>query len=155
MEANEFDHIEAYHSEDIMSLNHSRIINRIAVALNRYDDEYDVFPELELELATGKCKPDVSVYKNMPSDWFNDIIYYNQPPIVAVEVLSPRQAVTDATDKAFKQYFPAGVQVVWLIIPTIRIVQAWLPDGSIQTWANGVMKDPVTHMEVDLAYLFK
>jgi Uma2 family endonuclease len=155
MEANEFDHMDAYQSEDTTSLNHSRIINRIAVALNRYDDEYDVFPELELELATGKCKPDVSVYKNMPSDWFNDIIFYNQSPIVAVEVLSPKQAVTDATDKAFKQYFPAGVQVVWLIIPTIRIVQALLPDGSIQTWANGVMKDPVTHMEVDLAYLFK
>ncbi len=155
MDTNAFDFIEAYQSEDIMSLNHSRLINRIGVALHQYDDEYDVFPELELELSTGKCKPDVSIYRNLPSDWFNDIIFFNQPPIVAVEVLSPRQAVTDATDKALKQYFPAGVQVVWLVIPTIRIVQALLPDGSILTWSSGIMKDPITGMEMDLGYLFK
>ncbi len=160
MDTTAFDLIETYQSEDIIgppqrSLNHSRIINRIGVALDRYDDEYDVFPELELELSTGKCKPDVSVYKNLPSDWFYDIIYYTQAPIIAVEVLSPKQAVTDATDKALKQYFPAGVQVVWLIIPTIRIIQAILPDGSIQTWSAGVMKSPVTGMEINLEYLFK
>lgn len=155
MNTNEFDFIETYQSEDIMSLNHSRIINRVGVALARYDDEYDVFPELELELSTGKCKPDVSIYRNLPTDWFNDIIYFTQAPIVAVEVLSPKQAVTDATDKAFKNYFPAGVRVVWLIIPTTRIVQALLPDGSIQTWSHGTMKDPITGMEMDLSYLFK
>ncbi|SOD96311.1 Uma2 family endonuclease [Spirosoma fluviale] len=155
METNRVEFLEEYHSEDIMSLNHSRIINRVGVALDRYDDEYDVFPELELELSTGKCKPDVAIYKNLPSDWFNDIIYYTQPPIIAVEVLSPKQAVTDLTDKAMSQYFPAGVQVVWLIIPTLRITQAILPDGSIQTWSNGIMKDPITGMEIDLGYLFK
>lgn len=155
METNQFDFIEEYQSEDIMSLNHSRIINRVSVALSRYDDEYDVFPELELELQTGKCKPDVAVYKNLPADWFNDIMYFNQPPIVAIEVLSPKQAVTDLTDKALNLYFPAGVQVVWIIIPTLRIVQALLPDGSIQTWSNGLMIDPITNMELDLGYLFK
>lgn len=155
METNQFDFIEEYQSEDVMSLNHSRIINRVSVALSRYDDEYDVFPELELELASGKCKPDVAVYKNLPADWFNDIMYFNQPPIIAVEVLSPKQAVTDLTDKAYKQYFPAGVQVVWIIIPTLRIVQALLPDGSIQTWSSGLMTDPVTGMELNLGYLFK
>ena len=155
METNPVEFFEEYHSEDIMSLNHSRIINRVSVAISRYDNKYDVFPELELELTTGKCKPDISIYENLPADWFNDIIFYNQAPIVAVEILSPKQALTDLTDKAFKQYFPAGVQVVWLIIPTTRILQALLPDGSIQTWSNGVMKDPVTGMELDLGYLFK
>jgi len=155
METNQVEFFEEYQSEDIMSLNHSRIINRVGVAISRYDDQYDVFPELELELTTGKCKPDVSIYENLPTDWFNDIMYFNQAPIIAVEVLSPKQAVTDLTDKAFKIYFPAGVQVVWLIIPTTRIVQALLPDGSIQTWSTGIMQDPVTGMELDLGYLFK
>ncbi len=70
-------------------------------------------------------------------------------------VLSPKQAVTDLTDKMLKQYFPAGVQVVWLIIPTIRIVQTLLPDGFIKTWSSGIMKDLVTGMEDDLTYLFR
>lgn len=155
METNVFDLIETYESEDIMSLNHSRIINRVSIALSRYEDEYETFPELELELTTGKCKPDVAVYKSLPVDWFNDVIYFTQAPIIAVEVLSPKQAFTDLTDKALKQYFPAGVQVVWIIIPTTRIIQALLPDGSIQTWSTGIMRDPVTGLEVDLGYLFK
>ncbi len=155
METNQVELFEEYQSEDIMSLNHSRIINRISVAMSRYDDTYDVFPELELELTTGKCKPDVSIYQNLPADWFNDIMFYNQAPIVAVEVLSPKQAVTDLTDKALKQYFPAGVQVVWIVVPTLRIVQTLLPDGSMQTWSSGIMRDPVTGMEMDLGYLFK
>jgi Uma2 family endonuclease len=155
METSVFDFEEVYQSEDIMSLNHSRIITRVSVATSRFDDEYDTFAELELELTTGKCKPDVAIYKNLPADWFNDVLYFNQPPIIAVEVLSPRQAVTDLTDKAFNVYFPAGVQVVWLIIPTIRIVQTLLPDGSIQTWSGGVMRDPVTGIEMDLGYLFR
>ncbi|GAB2573372.1 Uma2 family endonuclease [Spirosoma areae] len=155
METNPVEFSEEYHSEDIMSLNHSRVIHRVSVAISRYDDKYDVFPELELELTTGKCKPDISIYENLPADWFNDIVFYNQPPIVAVEILSPKQALTDLTDKAYKQYFPAGVQVVWLIIPTTRILQTLLPDGSIQTWVSGLMKDPITGMEMDLGYLFK
>lgn len=155
METNPVEFFEEYHSEDIMSLNHSKLIHRLSVALDRYEDKYDIMPELELELSTGKCKPDVAVYKNLPTDWFNDIIYYDQAPIVAVEVLSPKQAITDLTDKALKQYFPAGVQVVWIIIPTLRIVQTLLPDGSMQTWSSGIMRDPATGMEMDLGYLFK
>ena len=152
--------IEEFQSEDIIavahqSLNHSKLIHRLSVALDRYEDQYDILPELELELSTGKCKPDVAIYPNLSVDWLNDIIYYNQPPIVAVEILSPKQALTDLTDKAYKQYFPAGVQVVWLIIPTTRILQTLLPDRSIQTWVSGMMKDSVTGMEMDLGYLFK
>ncbi|RYC67367.1 Uma2 family endonuclease [Spirosoma sordidisoli] len=155
METNQTDFIEAYQSEDIMSLNHSKLIHRLSVALDRYDSDYDILPELELELITGKCKPDVAVYKKMPTDWFNDIIYFTQAPIIAVEVLSPKQAVTDLTDKALKQYFPAGVQVVWIVIPTLRIIQIVLPDGSMQTWTSGILRDPVTSLEIDLGYLFR
>lgn len=97
----------------------------------------------------------MAVYRNLPADWFNDILYFNQPPSIAVEVLSPKQAVTDLTDKALNLYFPAGVQVVWIITPTLRIMQALLPDNSIQTWASGIMTDPITGMELDLGYLFK
>lgn len=155
MEMNQFDFIEEYQSEDIMSLNHSKLIHRLSVALDRYEDTHDILPEMELDLSTGKCKPDIAIYQKLHIDWLNDIIFYNQPPIVAVEILSPKQALTDLTDKAYKHYFPAGVQVVWLVIPTIRLIQLLLPDGSTQTWSNGLMNDPITGMELDLGYLFK
>ncbi len=149
------DLIEEYHSEDIMSVNHSKLIHRLSVALDRYEDRYDILPELELELATGKCKPDVSIFTNLNVDWLNDVIFYSHPPITAVEILSPRQALTELTDKAYKQYFPAGVKSVWLIIPVLQNVYILLPDGSKQIFADGMLHDSVTGFELDLSYLFK
>ena len=155
MEAQSFDLIEEFQSEDIMSVNHSKLIHRVSVALDRYEPTYDILPELELELTTGKCKPDVAIYKNLSTNWFNDLIYYNQPPITAIEILSPKQGVTDLTDKAFKLYFPAGVQTVWLVVPMLHICQILLPDGTQLTWPNGTMKDPVTQMELNIDHLLR
>ena len=155
METAYHDLIEEYHSEDIMSVNHSKLIHRLSVALDRYEDQYDILPELELELSSGKCKPDVAIYKNLSTNWFNDLIYYSEPPLTVIEVLSPKQGLIDLTDKAFKVYFPAGVKTVWLVVPMLHICQILLPDGTQLTSPNGMMKDPVTLMEVDVDHLLR
>lgn len=155
METPSFDFIEEFHSEDIMSVNHSKLIHRISVALDRYEDQYDILPELELALPTGKCKPDVAIYENLSTNWFNDLIFYDQPPLTAVEVLSPKQGLSDLTDKAFKLYFPAGVKTVWLIVPMLHICQILLPNGTQLTWPSGVLKDPVTQLELDVDRLLR
>ncbi len=156
METALLDFIEEYQSEDIMSLNHSRIINRLCVALDKFDNDYDTLPELELELSTGKCKPDLCIYKNLPIDWYNDTIFYNQAPIIAVEILSPKQALSELTDKAFKQYFPAGVQCVWIIIPTFRTTQVILPNGDLKIYySTDTLIDPITGVEVNLNNVFR
>ena len=90
-----------------------------------------------------------------PVGRLNDVTFYTQPPIIAVEILSPKQALTELTDKAYKQYFPAGVKAVWLIIPVLQVIHILLPDGSKRIFADGLLKDPVTGFDVDLAYLFK
>jgi len=155
MESLSFDLIEEFHSEDIMSVNHSKLIHRISVALDRYEPTYDILPELELELVSGKCKPDIAIYENLSTNWFNDLIYYTQPPITAVEVLSPKQGITDLTDKAFNIYFPAGVRSVWLVVPMLHVCQILLPGGTQLTWTNGIMKDPHTQMEIDVDHLLR
>ena len=151
-----FFEVEEFQSEDIMSLNHSRIINRFCVALDKYDSQFDTFPELELELTTGKCKPDICIYPNLPIDWYNDTIFFTDSPLVAVEILSPKQALSELTDKAFKQYFPAGVKVVWIVVPLFRTVQILLPNGDLQHLSsNDIMKDPITAIEIDLKTIFR
>lgn len=155
METALFDTIETYESEDIMSLNHSRIIHRVSVALDHYKDQYDIFPELELELSSGKCKPDVSIYPTVPTDWLNDVIFYTKPPILAIEILSPKQALNDLTDKAYKQYFPAGVPVVWIIVPVLQHVYAFFADGTRQNCYNGVLHDTTTGIGLDLVAIFR
>ncbi len=155
MEALTVDVIEEFQSEDVMSVNHSRIINRVCVTLDRYDAEYEVLPELELELSTGKCKPDVCVYPKLPEDWDNDIIFYTQPPLIAIEIQSPKQATTEITAKMNAIYFPAGVKSVWLIVPVLRLVQIRTATGVMLTFTDGIIKDPVFPIEVPFRAIFR
>lgn len=148
------DLIEEYQSEDIMSVNHSKVIHRLSVALDKYSDEYDVLPELELKLAGKPVKPDVSVFPKMPEDWDNDIIFYTQPPLIAIEIQSPKQATTELTSKMNDVYFPAGIQSVWIIIPPLRLVFIQTPDGQKLTYTSGIIRDPVTAIVVPFEALF-
>jgi len=155
MESPPFDLIEEFHSEDIMSVNHSKLIHRLSVALDRYGDEYEILPELELELSTGKCKPDISVFAKLPDDWENDIIFYSQPPIIAIEIQSPKQATTEITGKMNAVYFPAGVQSVWIIVPPLQMVQVRTPNGGKTTYTDGIVKDPATGFELPFNKIFR
>lgn len=155
METPFHDYIEEYYSEDIMSVNHSKVIHRLSVALDRYTEQYEVLPELELKLNGKPVKPDVSVFPKLPEDWDNDIIFYTQPPLIAIEIQSPKQATTEITAKMNEVYFPAGVQSVWIIIPPLRLIFIQAPDGRKLTYTDGVVQDPVTPIEVPFKALFR
>lgn len=155
METLVFDEIEEFQSEDIMSVNHSKIIHRLSVALNNYDAKFDILPELELELSTGKCKPDICIYEKLKDDWENDIIFFTKPPITAIEIQSPKQATTDLTDKMNKVYFPAGVKSVWIIVPVLQLVIIRTIEGGNQTFTGGIIKDSVTDIEVSFSSIFR
>lgn len=155
MELTVFDTIETFQTEDIMSVNHSKIIHRLSVALDKYNDEYEILPELELELSTGKCKPDICIYQHFPDDWENDIVFYSNPPIVAIEIQSPKQATTELTNKMNMVYFPAGVKSVWLIVPVLQLVIIRTHDGKKYTFVDGIIKDPITSIEILFSKIFK
>jgi Uma2 family endonuclease len=149
------DFIEEYQTEDIMSVNHSRTIQRISTYLERYDDVYDILPELEMKLNGKPVKPDVSVYPNLPEDWDTDVIFITEPPIIAIEVLSPKQAMTDITDKINNIYFPAGVQSVWIVVPLLQTITIRTSDGKKMTFSEGIIKDPVTNIEMPFEQVFR
>lgn len=51
-----------------------------------------------MKLDGKTVNPDVSIYPNLPEDWDTDIIFITQSPITAIEVLSPRQAMSNITN---------------------------------------------------------
>lgn len=153
MEVQSFDLIEEFHTEDVSSYNHSKLIHRLNVALDRYGDQYDILPELEFELSHGRAKPDVAVCHPGKIDWLRDIIRPTTPPLLAVEILSPRQALSDLTDKALDIYFPSGTPTVWIVIPHFRQVTVMTPDDQ-NTITTGVVQDECTGIELDLANIF-
>lgn len=150
-----FSEIETFETEEIMSVNHSRTIQRIGTYLERYNDRYDILPELEMKLNGKPVKPDISVYPHLPEDWDTDIIFLTEPPIIAIEVLSPKQAMTDITDKINNIYFPAGVQSVWIVIPLLQTLTIRTPDGNKITFSKGVVKDPIINIELPLDHIFR
>lgn len=153
METASLELIEEFHSEDIMSYNHAKLTYRLSKSFSRYDDQYDILPELEFELLHGRAKPDVAVCQLGKANWLRDIIRPTTPPLLAVEILSPRQALSDLTDKALDIYFPSGTSVVWVVIPHFRQVTIMTPDGQT-TITSGVVRDDHTGIELDLSSVF-
>ena len=147
--------LDEFQTEDVMSLNHSIVSYRLIKSLSKYDQTFSILPELELELSTGRSKPDISIYPLQKNNWRRDVIRMMTPPLLAIEILSPRQALSDLTDKAQDVLFPASVPSVWIFIPLLRQLTVLKPDNEEETFTSGVFKDEQTGIEVDLNYIFE
>ena len=142
--------------EEAMSLNHARLTSRITWLLSAaYEEKYDVLAELEFELSTGRLKPDVCILPKLTYDWQEDIVRFPEPPITAIEILSPTQAFDAVASKIIKMYFPAGVQSAWLVVPFVKTIYLFLADGSIITFAAGTLYDPASNVEIALETIFR
>lgn len=58
------------------------------------------------------------------------------PPEFAVEVVSPNDHISDAEDKA-ADYIRAGVDLVWVVVPSTKSVHVWRKDGSRSVLRSG------------------
>ena len=141
--------------EEAMSFNHSRLIGRLSVLLAPYEGQYDVLPELEFELSTGRLKPDVAILPRQPYDWEQDIIRYPHPPTTAIEILSPTQSLDFLITKIRQLYLPAGVQSAWLVAPAVKSVYLFLPDQPTRVLFAGTLQDPASGIELAIATLFR
>ena len=139
---------------ETMSYNHSRLIHRLSLLLSVYEDQYDVLPELEFELSTGRLKPDVALLPKQAVDWELDIVRFPHPPVTAIEILSPTQAMDGLVLKIRQGYFSSGVQSAWLVLPTIRTISVYLPNQPVTTFNGGILRDPATGVELALDALF-
>lgn len=141
--------------EEIMSLNHSRLTYRLCILLSKYEQRYDILPELELELSSGRAKPDVSIFENLIFNWEEDVIRYPKPPVTAIEVLSPTQAFDELTSKIRKIYFPGGVRSAWIMVPSIQAIHLFLPEQAVITFTEGKIIDPVSQIELTISDVFR
>ena len=141
--------------EKAMSLNHSRLIHRISMALLPYEEQYDILPELEFELSAGRLKPDVAILPRLQYDWEADVIRYPNPPLTAIEIISPTQALDGLIDKIRNGYFPSGVKSAWLVLPALQTIYLFLPGQPAAVVAAGNLHDPSTGIEVSLDSLFR
>lgn len=142
--------------EDVPSLNHAKLQSRIATELTlQYGENYDVVTEISLDLPQGGAEPDVAIFSLSEDDWFNDIVKLKELPLVAIEILSPKQALSDLTDKIASTYLASGVQSVWLVIPTFKQINVITGKNQMTTFLSGKVVDTVSGFELDMESVFK
>ena len=137
------------------SKNHGKLEARIShVLLTKYIDDFDIETEVTLELTAGKATPDVVVSALTEDDWLNDEVRVKVPPLLVIEILSPKQGLDDIKDKIFDIYFASGVKSAWIVIPTFQTIYVISPDRTVQTFISGIVKDDNVSIELDMQSIF-
>lgn len=135
------------------SVNHSLTQTALIKALLRYDDNYRIMSELTLELGELRITPDICVYPRFEVDFTQDRVRMTEPPLLAVEIESPSQSTQEQVDKA-RQMINAGTQAVWIVQPSLQTITVLTDTLTPRTFTQGMVKDDVTDIAVDLDAVF-
>jgi Uma2 family endonuclease len=147
---------EELQEEKMSSINHSELQSHLAFLLrSAYRNEYSIMTELDFDFASGKTRPDLCILPKRKINWLDDEIIVDETPISTIEILSPEQSLKSLTDRIYKKHFPAGVQTVWLVIPTVQTVSILFPDKKQLNFAQGIVHDPITNIQLDMAEIFE
>jgi len=150
-------------SVDVGSFNHSTIQVNLAYLLKRLG-VYTVSADLSLDVSNvdlsefhlllcAEVKPDLCVYSKRKLDPANDILRMTEMPLLAIEIVSPRQGLYEITEK-FKLYFQLGVRSCWLVIPNTQTVTVYSAIHRFQTFVSGEVVDEELGIRLSLAEIF-
>jgi Uma2 family endonuclease len=109
------------------ALRHNLIRQRIAVQLTQFVRSHQlgvVVEEMDFRLGTDTIRnPDVAF---ITSEHLQNIDPDHSPvegaPALAIEVISPTNLAQD-TAKKVRQYLEAGCRAVWLVYPSLRLIE--------------------------------
>lgn len=121
------------------SLHHAYVSGNIIAALHSFET-YSVFSELTLKFEK-EYVADICLYPKRSINFASgDVIKVTDIPLLIVEILSPTQGTQEVLDK-FVQYFQAGVQSCWLVIPVTQTVTVYSSMDQAKTFTDGDIVD--------------
>lgn len=97
--------------------------------------------------------PDISVCNWRQPDWLHDEPLLAEPPVAAVEIISPFESVDDRIPK-IESLFEFGVQSVWLVQPPLKQVAVFTPDMEPKVFIEGEVVDPTLGVKIALKEIF-
>jgi Uma2 family endonuclease len=153
----ELNDYETERNKPMPSFNHSLLQIKLgALLFNQYGDKYQFHSELELDLPNSDrpTLPDICILPKQKIDWVNDIIRVKEPPLTTIEILSPMQNIETLKNKIYQQYFPAGVKSAWLVVPSLKTVSIYSPDGEVHSFSAGTLHDPTNGISIGLDNIF-
>jgi Uma2 family endonuclease len=121
---------------------------------NSYSDRFSLFSELSLDLNQWDSVPDISIFPKMELDYSKDEIKVTEPPLCAIEILSPSQSMQELISKA-RKYFSYGVKSCWLVIPSLKNIYVFSSPNDYQIFRDTqTLHDPVIDVRLELAKVF-
>lgn len=136
------------------SKNHAIVQTNLVVALSQFADQYSVLSELSLNLGSQPTTPDISVYPKLAVDWIHDEIRMSEPPLLVVEILSPKQYLSDLVAK-IEAYFGIGVKSAWLVQPALKSIAVFTSDMESTVYTGGEMPDSALDIRINLDEIFR
>ena len=82
-----------------------------------------------------------------------DIIRMWEMPLLAIEIVSPKQSVFDITEK-FKIFFELGVKSCWLVEPITGIITVFSSPDRAKTFTTGEVGDEVLDIRLPIGDIF-
>ena len=134
------------------SYNQSYLAYRIAKVLDQ-EEKYNLHIEMTLDISGTDYIPDIALYKKEQIDFLHDKIKAVKPPLLLVEILSPKQAVNEVTEK-LEVFLQGGVQSCWLVIPPTKTIVLFQDIQHPVSYSSGRFTDPVIGVEVAVEDIF-
>ncbi len=137
------------------SRNHSIVCQNLGGVLHRFRESISAHQQLSLNLEGWQVIPDVCVYPReaMPRDWMIDEDECTVPPVLVIEVLSPKQNLQPLLEKV-REYLRRGVQSCWVVIPGTETISVFPQNGTSSSYSEGMVREDVLGIEVPVAEVF-
>ena len=97
--------------------------------------------------------PDIYLYPKRTLSRPTDIQRMSEMPLVAIEILSPRQGFDEILEK-FKVYFALSIPSCWLIAPAINAISVYTSPTDWVTFTQGDLVDEIIGIRLALAEVF-
>ena len=130
--------------------------NLIYLLKSNYNSDYLIFPELSLTAPDGKpLVPDIAIYNRFEVDWQNDVLRREDTPLATVEILSPKQNLSDLNSKA-QRYFDMGVTSCWIVLPSMDAIAVNHQPGKYRFFSgDDTLIDEKIDVQLPLKEVFK
>jgi Uma2 family endonuclease len=129
--------------------------NLLAIFIGRYKKQFRFISELTIELGDKTAVPDISIYKRYEIPWGEDVPAAKvEPPLVAIEIISPSQTFVEMRDKT-RKYFAQGVKSCWIVQPELQIISVFHPGEKPQTFTSGMVEDSAVGIQIPIEEVFE
>jgi Uma2 family endonuclease len=153
--AQELTEYERELGKPLPSKNHGTVQAELSrTLLNKYDTQYSIVSELTIQFPDQRITPDLSVYPLRPTNWDNDEIVVTELPLLAIEILSPKQGLYDVEEKV-KEMLKAGVKSAWVVLPSLRTIVIYESGKDAHVITAGEVRDNATGISVTSEEIFK